>query len=584
MVSRLSSFFSGFIQPVPPQPEWRSDETWIFIRGGLLITAVLMTVAIGGQLLFSVDSMYSNGGYMLLTLAALITALSMRGESRRQSMRQLVQRMSAGLVAGSLLIGFIPGTQPYTFLLVLFAVLFWYWGSSALIFPIANAIGWCLLGLYSLCVMITGLSPFESAGAAVIASFLCGLFALIMAYGYRQMLAFVLAREREHIAEEEHVETAKVATSGQPEQVQIGGANAKWAAVLKATTLEMAGAHDTDAMYKKMLGRIKTSIPSDIVVLGKLQNRVMFPALMWDKNGQRNVNGSLRMIWTLALIQELEDKKDVHAGLSDAALFDSFFDDGKVPFGYRLDIPFFSQKKLSGVVSLFRQQQEFNRYETELASSIVFHGMFAHRSALMQNKLAGLNNMNSTQMFSVSGVKGAQAVTAAKAESVKAVVEEEVSSSSILASEEFIQKADSGFRSLEKSGKPVSLLLIEIDGYAKFVEKYSEQAVAQLLGQISTLLKSNLPADSLFGRYGKASFAVQVSLESDRAKHLAEHLRYLVQKRAFKLDGSRESITVSIGVSSRTSKNPDFLAVLKRADISLNKAKYGVGNTVHVNV
>lgn len=582
MVSRLNSFFSGFMQPVPPQPEWRSDETWIFTRGGLLITAVLMTVAIGGQLLFSVDSIYSNGGYLLLTLAALITALYMRGESRRQSMQKLVQRMSAALVAGSLLIGFIPGTQPYTFLLVLFAVLFWYWGSSALIFPIANAIGWCLLGLYSLCVMITGLSPFESAGAAVIAASLCGLFALVMAYGYRQMLSFVLAREREHIAEDEPAETGKTSAS-QPEHALIGGANAKWAAILKATTLEMAGAHDTDAMYKKMLGRIKASIPSDIVVLGKLQNRVMFPVLMWDKNGQRNVNGSLRMIWTLALIEELEDRKDVRAGLSDAALFDSFFDDGKVPFGYRLDIPFFSQKKLSGVVSLFRQQQEFNRYETELASSIVFHGMFAHRSALMQNKLASLNNMNSTQMLSVNNMNSTQAITAVKAEAVKAVVEGEASSS-ILASEEFIQKADSGFRSLEKSGKPVSLLLIEVDGYAKFVEKYSEQAVAQLFVQISTLLKSNLPADSLFGRYGKASFAVQVSLESDRAKHLAEHLRYLVQKRAFKLDGSRESITVSIGVSSRTSKNPDFLAVLKRADISLNKAKYGVGNTVHVNV
>lgn len=580
---RLNSFFSGFMQPVPSQPEWRGDEAWAFARGGLLITAVLMTVGIGGQLLFSVDSMYSNGGYLLLALAALITALYMRKDSRRQSLQKLVRRMSAGLVAGSLLVGFIPGTQPYTFLLVLFAVLFWYWGSSALIFPIANAIGWCLLGLYSLCVMITGLSPFESAGAAVIAASLCGLFALIMAYGYRQMLAFVLAQEREHIADEERAAPEKTPAVNQPEQSLTGGANAKWAAILKATTLEMAGAHDADAMYKKMLGRIKAAIPCDIVVLGRLQNRVMFPALMWDKNGQRNVNGSLRMIWTLALIEELEDRKDVHSGLSDAALFDSFFDEGKVPFGYRLDIPFFSQKKLSGVVSLFRQQQEFNRYETELASSIVFHGMFAHRSALMQNRLAGLNNMNSTQMFSVSGMKGAQAVAAAKAESVKAVVEEEASSS-VLESEEFIQKADSGFRSLEKSGKPVSLLLIEIDGYAKFIEKYSEQAVAQLLGQISTLLKSNLPADSLFGRYGKASFAVQVSMESDRAKHLAEHLRYLVQKRAFKLDGNRELITVSIGVSSRTSKNPDFLAVLKRADISLNKAKYGVGNTVHVNV
>jgi diguanylate cyclase (GGDEF)-like protein len=575
-VSRLNSLLSGLVQPVPSQPEWRSDESWAFTRGGLLITAVLMTVAIGGQLLFSVDSIYSNGAYLLLTLAALITALYMRNDSRRPAMQKFVQRMSAGLVAGCLLVGFIPGTQPYTFLLVLFAVLFWFWGSSTLIFPIANAVGWCLLGLFSLFVMVTNLSPFDSAGAAVIASSLCGLFALIMAYGYRQMLAFILAQERghEHVAEE----SAEKAAAAPPGQGLSGDANAKWAAVLKATTLEMAGSHDADAMYRKMLGRLKASIPCDIVVLGKLQNRVMFPALMWDKNGQRSVNGSLRMIWTLALLEELESRKDVHVGLSDAALFDSFFDDGKVPFGYRLDIPFFSQKKLSGVVSLFRQKQEFNRYETELASSIVFHGMFAHRSALMQNRLAG---MHGAQTSGARDLTSTQALAVPKTAAVRV---ETGPDDGVLPSEEFIQKADSDFRSLEKSGRPVSLLLIEIDGYARFAGKYSEQSMAQLFSQISTLLKANLPAGSLFGRYGKASFAVQASMEPDRARQLAEHVRYLVQKRAFKLEGNREEITVSIGVSSRTLKNADFLAVLKRADIGLNKAKYGVGNTVHVNV
>jgi diguanylate cyclase (GGDEF)-like protein len=565
------------MQPVPSQPEWRGNEAWAFTRGGLLLIAVLMTLAIGSQFLFSMDSLYSNGGYLVLTLAALVTAFYMRGESRSPSLQKFVQRISAGMVAGSLLIGFIPGTQPYTFMLVLFAVLFWFWGSCTLIFPIANAIGWCLLGLYSLAVMVTNHSPFESAGAAVIATSLCGMFALTMAYGYRQLLSFVLAQEREYLADEEVVASAG---QGQQPEAVIGGANAKWAAVLKATILEMAGIHDADAMYKKMLGRIKTSIPCDIVVLGKLQNRVMFPVLLWDKNGQRSVNGSLRMIWTLALLEELEEKKDVHVGLSDAALFDSFFDEGKVPFGYRLDIPFFSQKKLSGAVSLFRHNQEFNRYETELASSIVFHAMFAHRSAVMQSRLAGMANANNTQSLNMNST---QAVNIAKPASPKAEPQREAQAGP-LDSEDFIQKADSDFRQLEKSGKPVSLLLVEVDGYAKFIDKYNEQAVAQLFGQLSTLVQSNLPSGSLFGRYGKGSFAIQLSVEPERARHLAEHLRYLVQKRAFLLEGNRESLTVSVGVSSRTSKTLDFLSVLKRADIGLTRAKFGAGNIVHVNV
>jgi diguanylate cyclase (GGDEF)-like protein len=310
----------------------------------------------------------------------------------------------------------------------------------------------------------------------------------------------------------------------------------------------------------------------------------MFPAVMWDKNGQRNVDSSLRMIWSLALLEELEEKKDLHAGLSDAALFDSFFDEGKVPFGYRLDIPFFSQKKLSGVISLFRPKQEFSRYEMDLASSIIFHGMFAHRSAVLQSRASNLNstqsfNANSTQSFNANST---QAVNVAKPNASGLEIERDARVY-VLSSEEFIQKADSSFRNLEKSGKPVSLLLIEIDGYTKFADKYSEQALTQLFSQVSTLLQTNLPSGSLLGRYGKASFAIQVSIDTNRAKHLAEQMRYLVQKRAFMLDGVKESITVSIGVSSRTAKTLDFLAVLKHADISLNKAKHGVGNTVHIN-
>jgi diguanylate cyclase (GGDEF)-like protein len=580
-VSRLHSLLSGFLQPVPAQPEWRGDEAWAFARGGLVLLAVSMLAAIVGQALFSYDSLYSNGGYATLMVASLVTAWHMRKESRRMSAQKFVQRMSAGVVAGSLLVGFIPGTQPYVFLLVQFSTLLWFWGSSATIFPFANAIGWFLLGLYSLGVMISGFSPFANMETAIIAATLCGVFALIMAYGYRQILAFILAHEREHEATGEHVYHDKAGT----ESSESAGPNVKWAAILKATTLEMAGTHDADTMYKKMLGRIKAAIPSDIVVLGRLQNRVMFPVLMWDKNGQRNVNGSLRMIWSLALLDELEEKKDVHAGLSDAALLDSFFDEGKVPFGYRLDIPFFSQKKLSGVVSLFRQKQEFNRYETDLASSIVFHGMFAHRSALIQNRAT---NLNSTQSFNVNSMTSTQAIKVGNigvktaANSPKLAAERETPAG-VLASEEFIQKADSDFRQLEKSGKPVAVLLIEVDSYAKYADKYSERTLAQMFSQLSTLLQANLATGSLFGRYGKASFAVQASMDSDRAKHLAEQLRYLVQKRAFMMDGAKESITVSIGVASRNSKTLDFLSVLKRADIGLYKAKHGVGNTVHVN-
>jgi diguanylate cyclase (GGDEF)-like protein len=88
----------------------------------------------------------------------------------------------------------------------------------------------------------------------------------------------------------------------------------------------------------------------------------------------------------------------------------------------------------------------------------------------------------------------------------------------------------------------------------------------------------------LLGRYGKASYAIQISVKLEQAERMAERLRQIIKDRLFVLAGKKENITVSIGISTRTEAAQDFLSVLRCADIGLYQAKYGSGNSVRVNI
>jgi len=128
-----------------------------------------------------------------------------------------------------------------------------------------------------------------------------------------------------------------------------------------------------------------------------------------------------------------------------------------------------------------------------------------------------------------------------------------------------------------RSGRPLTLLLIDIDHFKRLNDELGHAAGDEALRQVSTVLAAAVrPRDSL-ARYGGEEFAVLVpDVEGAQAVQVAERLRDAVASRRLAgADGTTLTISVGVGVK----QTADTLAsLLARADAALYRAKAGGRN------
>jgi two-component system cell cycle response regulator len=132
--------------------------------------------------------------------------------------------------------------------------------------------------------------------------------------------------------------------------------------------------------------------------------------------------------------------------------------------------------------------------------------------------------------------------------------------------------------------RPLSLVMLDIDGFKKFNDHFGHQAGDQVLCALVDLCQKELRSIDVIGRYGGEEFVILLP-ETNEAGGLkaAERLRKQINKMEIAFGKDRLSITVSMGVASLS---PDNSAVqtldmlIKRADEGLYAAKSAGGNTV----
>jgi len=123
-----------------------------------------------------------------------------------------------------------------------------------------------------------------------------------------------------------------------------------------------------------------------------------------------------------------------------------------------------------------------------------------------------------------------------------------------------------------RSGRPLTVLLIDIDHFKRLNDERGHQAGDEALREVSTTLAAAVrPRDSL-ARYGGEEFAVLVpDVDGQQAVQVAERLREAVASRALPAAG-RTTVTISVGVAVK--RPEDTLALmLGRADAALYRAK-----------
>jgi diguanylate cyclase (GGDEF)-like protein len=128
-------------------------------------------------------------------------------------------------------------------------------------------------------------------------------------------------------------------------------------------------------------------------------------------------------------------------------------------------------------------------------------------------------------------------------------------------------------RRVDRSGEPLSMLLVDLDDFKQLNDRLGHAAGDELLAGVARAMNQSVRATDLLARYGGEEFVV-VTPDTDLAGayHLAEKIRTAIAESSFVVDESLRPVrvTVSIGVAQFSGNRKGFF---KAADRALYRAK-----------
>jgi diguanylate cyclase (GGDEF)-like protein len=129
-------------------------------------------------------------------------------------------------------------------------------------------------------------------------------------------------------------------------------------------------------------------------------------------------------------------------------------------------------------------------------------------------------------------------------------------------------------------GSMGALLLVDIDMFKAFNDRYGHLAGDACLCHVAQCLSSHLRSFDLLARFGGEEFAVLLpEIMIDEATLTAERLREAVQSLPFAVQDQQVNVTISIGVAARKGlSTPE--ALIGAADTALYAAKHAGRNRV----
>lgn len=132
-------------------------------------------------------------------------------------------------------------------------------------------------------------------------------------------------------------------------------------------------------------------------------------------------------------------------------------------------------------------------------------------------------------------------------------------------------------------GRPLSLLMFDIDHFKSFNDNYGHLTGDQVLRLVALSLKQTIKGQDIIARYGGEEFAVVLPNTSLRqALIVAENIRRAVMSRELKKKSTGEilgRVTISVGVSA-LQPGDDVYTLIERADLCLYAAKRNGRNRV----
>jgi diguanylate cyclase (GGDEF)-like protein len=147
----------------------------------------------------------------------------------------------------------------------------------------------------------------------------------------------------------------------------------------------------------------------------------------------------------------------------------------------------------------------------------------------------------------------------------------------------FVQAMTAELRRTRRTGSPLSLLIIDLDGFKQLNDRDGHLAGDAALAAIGRRTKELLRHSDIRCRYGGDEFLILLADTAiTGALHVAEVLRREIEALDLRPSGRQVAVTASLGVATAIPGEIDPTACIQRADRALYAAKRAGGNRVAV--
>lgn len=130
----------------------------------------------------------------------------------------------------------------------------------------------------------------------------------------------------------------------------------------------------------------------------------------------------------------------------------------------------------------------------------------------------------------------------------------------------------------QRSGEPMSLLMLDVDEFKAYNDRFGHPAGDEALQIVGRILKENLRGADVAARYGGEEFSVLLPATSaEEAEVIAERIRRQAEATKF----PKRRVTLSIGIASLSTEIDSVERLISAADNALYQAKQKGRNNVH---
>lgn len=153
--------------------------------------------------------------------------------------------------------------------------------------------------------------------------------------------------------------------------------------------------------------------------------------------------------------------------------------------------------------------------------------------------------------------------------------------SGLLVRRKFDAELETMLGAARNAGRPVALLVMDLDGVKKINDTHGHLFGAYTIGEAGKLIGSVIAGRGIGCRFGGDEYlAAFQGLDAEAAVEIAEEIRSSIGQYPFEREGIRLAPGISIGVASFPADAEDQASLFQRADEALYRAKQGGKNRV----